>query len=76
LLDRSFIVMGVIDMDPDAALARQRAAMKGQMELMHNDLANFPALTEKYGMFCKSVVEDPEARLDYWKRRLGGNRRE
>lgn len=76
LLDRSFIVMRAVEMDQETALARQRAAVQEQMALIDNDLGNFATLTERYGNFCKAVVEDPEHRIEQWKDQLQGGGRE
>ena len=28
---------------------------------------DFPSLAKKYGMMCKSLVEDPEQRTNFWE---------
>lgn len=76
LLDRSFIVMRAVEMNEETALARQKAAVQDQMTLIGDDFSRFPTLTEKYGVFCKEIVEDPGDRLQQWKDRLDGGARE
>lgn len=50
----------------DVTGARAELALKEQTELMRHDYSNFAILINKYGEFCKQLLDHPEDRLKYW----------
>ena len=52
--------------DPKVAAAKVRLALDKQRKEMDHDFSKFSILTLKYGEMCRSALESPEARLEYW----------
>ncbi len=48
-------------------LARYKLAFEDHVKTMDGDYANLSLLIVKYKDLCKQVVENPEARLKYWR---------
>lgn len=46
--------------------ARIKLSMDEQADLQKHDFSNFAILIEKYGKFCKELLESPENRLLFW----------
>lgn len=63
---RIFTVAKMINMKPEAALIRLKWAVEDQRKLIDDDMVNISILIDRYGVPCKSVVEDFDARLAYW----------
>ncbi len=51
----------------DVLLARYKLAFEDHVKTMDGDYANLSLLIVKYKDLCKQVVENPEARLKYWR---------
>lgn len=50
----------------EIALARSKTSMASMMEKMSNSLENLSAIADEYAYSCKSLMESPEARLQFW----------
>jgi hypothetical protein len=50
----------------ETALARARTSMAAMKEKMKNSLDNLPVIADEYAFSCKSLMESPDARLQYW----------
>jgi len=46
--------------------ARIKLSLDEQTELQGHDFSNFAIVIEKYGKFCKDLLEAPEKRLQFW----------
>lgn len=46
--------------------ARIEMALKSMLKDIDNKLSNAAIVINKYGEFCKELLENPEARLQYW----------
>ena len=56
----------LLGMKDETAPARMRMAARKLAQEMDNDFINFSILIDKYGEPCKTVVEDPDSRIEYW----------
>ena len=63
---RILTVGKLLGMKDETAPARMRMAARKQAQEMDNDFINFSILIDKYGEPCKTVVEDPDSRIEYW----------
>jgi len=52
--------------NPKVAAAKVRLAFDKQRKEMDHDFSKFPILTLKYGEMCRSALESPQERLEYW----------
>ncbi|EMV9318745.1 TPA: hypothetical protein ACVOYJ_004013 [Vibrio diabolicus] len=50
----------------EVSKSRVKLSYKQLIEETDSDYSNSAILIDKYGSTCKSVLEDPEARLNYW----------
>lgn len=50
----------------EKALERAKASMQMMKQKMKNSLDNLPLIAEEYAFSCKSLMDAPEARLQYW----------
>jgi len=46
--------------------ARINLAIDEQKKLMNHDFSNIAILIDKYGKFCKELLEKPKNRLQFW----------
>lgn len=46
--------------------ARVELSVKSQMKEMGKNYSNFAILINKYGEFCKQLINNPDKRLKYW----------
>ncbi len=53
----------------ETALARAKTSMASMKERMKNSLENLPVIADEYAYPCKSLMESPDARLQYWLER-------
>ncbi len=51
----------------DVCLARYKLAVEDHVKTMDGDYANLSLLIVKYRDLCTQVIENPEARLKYWR---------
>ena len=67
----SYSLAEEINMKPETlfAIAEDHSSEMG--EASEFDAINIRILTNKYGEFCKALVEKPEDRLSYWLLREG-----
>jgi len=50
----------------ETALERAKASMQAMKDKMKNSLDNLPAIADEYAYSCKSLMESPDARLQFW----------
>ena len=53
-------------MTVEAMLARTKILVKEMLKPLNNNYANISILLNKYGEKCKSMIETPEVRNQYW----------
>ena len=53
-------------MTVEAMLARAEILVKEMLKPLNNNYANISILLNKYGEKCKSMIETPEVRNQYW----------
>ena len=73
LISRIFTVGELIGMKDEAATARMRMAARQQMQDIDNSLINMSILIEKHLEPCKTVVEDPDSRVEYWMKKAAAD---
>ena len=57
-----------IGMSTEAILSTTQLITKKMGREMKNDYVNFGVLTNKYSMFCKKLMENPDSRIEYWQK--------
>lgn len=50
----------------ETILAKIELSMKDLKNQMNGDFKNYSIILNKYGQFCKDLVEKPENRMKYW----------
>lgn len=50
----------------EKALARAKESMEMMKQRMKNSLDNLPVIADEYAYSCKSLMDSPDARLQYW----------
>lgn len=55
-----------INQKPETLKARLEMSMQGMIDEIDRDYVNISILLNKYAVPCKSAVEDPAARLQWW----------
>ena len=66
---RILTVGKLLGLKDETAPARMRMASRKQMQDIDNSLINFSILIDKYGEPCKTVVENPDSRVEYWMKK-------
>ncbi len=66
---RILTVGSLLGMKDETAPARMRMAARQQARDIDNDFINFSVLIDKYGEPCKTVVENPDSRVEYWMKK-------
>ena len=66
----SFDISKIINMSDEAVEAAAELTMKNMGREMKNDFINYSIIINKYGRFCKNLLEDPDSRLDYWIKKI------
>ena len=69
LFGRVFAVGKKIGMKDDAVQARIRMASKQQIQEIDKNFVNISILLEKYAYQCKTVMENPDARIQSWMKK-------
>ena len=70
---RILTVGSLLGMKDETAPARMRMATRKLAQEMDNDFINFSILIDKYGEPCKTVVEDPDSRVEYWMKKAAAD---
>lgn len=67
--DMFMVALGLanqIQLNPDVLMVKAQQYTSEMGELIGHDAINISLLLEKHGESCKTLVEEPAARLQYW----------
>ena len=66
LINKMFILGEKSSIKQETILAKIELSLKDLKNQMGGDFANYSIILNKYGQFCKDLVERPENRMKYW----------
>ena len=66
LINKMMILAENSSIKQETILAKIELSMKDLKNEMGNDFKNYSIILNKYGEFCKFLVERPEVRMKYW----------
>ena len=66
LINKMIILGNYSSIKEEAIIAKIELSMKDLKNQMGSDFKNYSILLNKYGQFCKDLVEKPDNRMKYW----------
>ena len=66
LINKMFFLAKQSSIKEEAVTAKIQLSIKDFEQQMGSDFKNYSIVLNKYGQFCKDLVEKPENRMKYW----------
>ena len=66
----AFEISKLIGMSQQAVKSSAKLHIKDISNDMNNDFTNVSVIIEKYGRFCKDLLENPDQRIEYWEKNI------
>lgn len=66
----AFEIAKLIGMSEQAVKSAAKLHIKDIGSDMSNDFSNVSIIIEKYGRFCKNLLENPDQRIEYWEKNI------
>jgi len=66
IVNKMIILGNYSSIKEETLIAKIELSMKDLKNQMGNDFKNYSILLNKYGQFCKDLVEKPDNRMKYW----------
>ena len=66
LINKMLLLAKQSSIKEEAIIAKIQFSMKDFEKEMDSDFKNYSIVANKYGQFCKDLVEKPENRMKYW----------
>ena len=66
LINKMIILGNYSSIKEETIIAKIELSMKDLKNQMGSDFKNYSILLNKYGQFCKDLVEKPDNRMKYW----------
>ena len=65
----AFEVGEALNMKLEAMTARVKMSLEIMKKEVDEDYVNISILIDKYGYFCRDLINDPKSRVDYWRQK-------